>query len=387
MTLLHKSIRPLRPRDPAEGHRAATPLELLFDLVSVIAIAAAAAGLHHAIAEDHAAGGILRYLLVFFAIWWAWMNFTWYASAYDNDDALHRLLTMVIMGGALLLAAGVDRFFTGLDISLVVAGYVIMRLALCLLWLRAARHDPPRRVTTLRYAAGIALVQAGWVALALLGDPGSGVFPLLMLAGFVAELAVPAFAERASPTPWHRHHIVERYGLLTIIVLGEILLAAAMALEAAWDGSFDIRLVHTALSALVITFAMWWLYFSREDHLQSQQLHHALQWGYGHILVFGAGAAVGAGFAVLVDILAGHSDIPLRDGDLAVGIPLALYLAGLWFVRDRLVLRGAASWILLPFAAAIAFIPFVFPALEVIAALMLAAVAARIALQRGGPAA
>jgi hypothetical protein len=85
---------------------------------------------------------------------------------------------------------------------------------------------------------------------------------------------------------------------------------------------------------------------------------------------------------VLVDIVDGRSTLPLRDGDLAVSIPLAIYLAGLWFVRDRLVLEGIAKWILLPFAVVIAFVPFVFPALEVIAGLMVAAVATRIAVQK-----
>ena len=36
--------RPLVARDTAEHHRAATPLELLFDLVFVVAIASNAAG-------------------------------------------------------------------------------------------------------------------------------------------------------------------------------------------------------------------------------------------------------------------------------------------------------------------------------------------------------
>ena len=73
----------MRARSPHEAHRTATPLELLFDLVFVVAIAQAASGLHHAIAEDHAMAGLIGYLMVFFAIWWAWMNFTWFASAYD----------------------------------------------------------------------------------------------------------------------------------------------------------------------------------------------------------------------------------------------------------------------------------------------------------------
>jgi low temperature requirement protein LtrA len=380
----YAAIRPMTPRDPHEPHRAATPLELLFDLVTVIAIAAAAASLHHAIAADHAAEGIVRYLFTFFAIWWAWMNFTWFASAYDNDDAPTRLLTMVIMGGALLIAAGIERFSAHLDISLVVAGYAVMRVAMIALWLRAAWHDPARRTCALRYAGGIAVAQAYWIGLYLLGDPHAPAFVALILLGWVIELAVPAIAERANMTPWHRHHIVERYGLLTIIVLGEVLLAATLALEKAWDGSFDVRLVHTALSALVITFAMWWLYFAREEQLSSNRLSRALQWGYGHMLVFASGAAVGAGFAVLVEILTGHSKIGIQAGDLAVAIPLGIYFLALWLVRDRFELHGAACWVLPVFAAAVIALPFAFPALEAIAALAVAAVAIRATLAARG---
>ena len=98
-------------RSPHEPHRAATPLELFFDLVFVVAIAQAAAGLHHAIAEAHALDGLVGYLMVFFAIWWAWMNFTWFASAYDCDDTPYRVLVFVQMTGALIMAAGVADMF------------------------------------------------------------------------------------------------------------------------------------------------------------------------------------------------------------------------------------------------------------------------------------
>jgi low temperature requirement protein LtrA len=135
------------PRDTKEAHRAATPLELFFDLVFVIAIAAAAAGLHHSVAEAHFVDGIIKYVAIFFAIWWAWMNYTWFASAYDNDDSLFRILTLVIIAGALTLAAGVSHFFTSSDLTLVVVGFVIMRIAMVGFWLRAYKHDVTRKQT------------------------------------------------------------------------------------------------------------------------------------------------------------------------------------------------------------------------------------------------
>lgn len=87
-------IVPMRPRSPDELHRAATPLELFFDLVFVVAIAQAGYALHHSLAEGHILQAVINYFAVFFAIWWAWMNFSWFASAYDNGDVPYRLAVL-----------------------------------------------------------------------------------------------------------------------------------------------------------------------------------------------------------------------------------------------------------------------------------------------------
>lgn len=364
------SFRPMRARDVHQPHRVATSLELLFDLVTVIAVASAAAGLHHAIAGGHATDGVVRFAMAFFGIWWAWMNYTWFASAYDNDDALFRLLTLAIMGGALVMASGIELFFKSLDLTMIVAGYVCMRVGMVVLWLRAALGDPARRTPALTYALGIALVQVYWAGL-LLVDPSPFVLLALLFAlGAALEIAVPALAERNGRTPWHRHHIIERYGLLNIIVLGETLLAGSLALRAVAGEHFQIALVHVALSSLVIVFSMWWLYFSKEEHLQSQDLGRSLTWGYGHVLIFAAGAAVGAGFSVLVDIVSGHAQVPLGIGNYAVAVPVALYLLGLWFVRDRFYFDDMARYVLPTFAVLILLVPLQPFALEGVAGLL-----------------
>src|SRR5687767_12033735 len=174
----------MRARSPHEPHRAATPLELLFDLVFVVAIAEAASGLHHAIAARHTADGLTGYLMVFFAIWWAWMNFTWFASAYDTDDVPYRLLVFVQITGALIVAGGVPAMFEARAPNLAtIGGYVVMRLAMVAQWLRASMSDPERCATARRYALGIAVLQIGWAA--MLFVPA---FRLpLFVAGAVAE--------------------------------------------------------------------------------------------------------------------------------------------------------------------------------------------------------
>ncbi|MFM2354617.1 MAG: hypothetical protein RLZZ528_353, partial [Pseudomonadota bacterium] len=108
---MRRILSPLRPRDRDEHHRPSTTLELFFDLIIVIAIASVTAGFHHAIAEAHGLEALPRFIFLFLAIWWAWMNLTWFASAFDNDDTLYRLLVMVIMAGALIFAGGAGAIF------------------------------------------------------------------------------------------------------------------------------------------------------------------------------------------------------------------------------------------------------------------------------------
>nr|WP_308253002.1 low temperature requirement protein A [Pseudonocardia sp. ICBG601] len=157
-------LREMRPRDPDEPHRVASPLELFFDLVFVVAVSLSSAALHHEESGGHVGAGVGSYLMVFFGIWWAWMNFTWFASAFDVDDWLYRATTLVQMAGALVMAAGTPSAMAGEGYGVLVAGYVVMRLAMVTQWLRAARSHPALRTTALRYAGGIAVVQLLWIA-------------------------------------------------------------------------------------------------------------------------------------------------------------------------------------------------------------------------------
>ncbi|MFN0180103.1 MAG: low temperature requirement protein A [Gemmatimonadales bacterium] len=326
-----------------------TPLELFFDLVFVVAIAGAAAGLHHAIGADHALDGLQRYLRTFFAIWWAWMNFTWFASAYDCDDVPYRIVVFVQLTGALIMAAGASASFDSGDATIITFGYVVMRVAMVTQWLRAGAADPATQATARRYAIGIAVVQVGWVAL-LLVPPGWGLPGFLILAA--AELAVPVWAERAALTPWHPHHIAERYGLFTIIVLGESVLAASRAIQVVIDaGALTGEMIAICGGGLLIVFALWWLYFDEPGHASLTSFWRAFAWGYGHYLVFAAAAAVGAGLAVVIDRAAGRSTIAPIMAGMAVAIPVAVYILSLWMLRFRHRAEPAGAW-LGPMAAA-----------------------------------
>ncbi|MCX4906261.1 low temperature requirement protein A [Streptomyces sp. NBC_00878] len=347
------SRRPLRrmtARGRDEVHRVASPLELFFDLCFVVAIAQAGVQLVHAVAEAHAAEGILNYAMVFFAIWWAWMNFTWFASAYDNDDVLYRVVTLVQIAGVLVLAAGVSRAFEDHEFLAVWLGYLIMRLALTAQWLRVARSTGGgERRMALRYAGGVLVCQIGWLGLLLLPESGR---PWLFLVMALAEMCVPPFAEKDFSTSWHPHHISERYGLFTIIVLGETIAAATVAVKSGVDENDALgELLPIASGGLLIIFAAWWIYFVVPIHGHLSSSRKAFLWGYGHYVIFASAAAIGAGLEVAVEQAIGEAHISTLSASAAVTLPTALFLLTVWVLHARHYKVGVAQQLVLPTTA------------------------------------
>ncbi|GGS05772.1 membrane protein [Streptomyces aureoverticillatus] len=337
-------------RGREEEHRAATPLELFFDLCFVVAVAQAGVELVHAVAEGHAGEGVLDYAMVFFAMWWAWMNFTWFASAYDNDDTLYRVVTLVQIAGVLVLAAGVSKAFQDHEFLVVWLGYLIMRLALITQWLRAAASTTgAERRTALRYAGGVALCQVGWLGVLVLPE-GARAWTFLVMA--IVEMAVPTWAERARTTPWHPHHISERYGLFTIIVLGETIAAATVAVKSGIDENDALgELLPIATGGLLLVFAAWWIYFVVPIHGHLRSNRQAFLWGYGHYLIFASAAAIGAGIEVAVEQAVGKAHISETAASAAVTIPGAVYLFTVWALHSRFFKVGLAQQLVLPVTA------------------------------------
>lgn len=321
-------------RDPHEAHRVATPLELLFDLTFVIAFGVSASELAHMLAENHVGTGLIGFAFSTFAISWAWINFSWFASAYDTDDWAYRLTTMLQMVGVVVLALGIPPVFSSIyegshvDNRVMVAGYVVMRVAMILQWLRAARQDPTRRRACLTYAISITVAQVGWIAVIILNTSVPVTFLLVGLMTLV-EMSGPWLAEkRMGGTPWHPHHIAERYGLLVIIALGEGVIGTVASLTAVvHEQGWTFDAVSVTIAGIGLTFGMWWVYFV----IPTAELLHAnrersFPWGYSHILVFGSIVATGAGLHAAAYYLEHHSTLDSMSTVLSVAIPVGVYL-------------------------------------------------------------
>ena len=341
-------IRKMSGRDPDETHRAATPLELLFDLTFVIGFGIAASEFAHQLAEDHVGTGLASFVFATFSICWAWINFSWFASAYDTDDWIYRLTTMLQMVGVIILALGLPAMYASIaegghvDNRVMVAGYVVMRIALVAQWLRAAKQDPQRRSACLTYATVVTVAQIGWIAMIPVST--SIVTTFAWAAALVAfEMFGPWLAERRmGGTPWHAHHIAERYSLLTIIALGEGVVGTVASLSAVVSAQgWSVAAVLVAVAGTGLTFGMWWVYFIVP---QSQLLHArrelSFRFGYLHLVVFGAIVGTGAGLHAAAYYVEHHSKLDAVGTVLSVAIPVAVYIAAvyllyMWLVQAR----------------------------------------------------
>jgi low temperature requirement protein LtrA len=362
---LHHHARRMGGRDPHEAHRSATPLELLFDLTFVISFGFAASRFAHALAEGHYGVALLGFAFASFAICWAWINFSWFSSAYDTDDWLFRLLTMAQMAGVLVLAIGLPRMFASLedndgrvDNGVMVLGYVIMRIALVLQWLRAAKQDPARRRVCLTYAVAIVLAQIGWTATLFVDLPAAAMFVFICTL-VLTELAGPVLAERKDGgTPWHAHHIVERHGLFAIIALGEGVVGTVATLSAVVETqgwSLDTTLVCAA--GVGLTFGMWWIYYILPSaHVLREHRERAFVWGYSQMAIVTAIVATGAGLHVAAYYLEHEAHIGAFAVLLTTAIPVSVFIGSIYALYYYLVRRFDPFhlWLLLLTAAVVA---------------------------------
>ena len=351
-------------RDPNEENRVATPLELLFDLTFATCFSFAASQFATELAEGRYAAAALGFGFASIAICWAWGSFSWFSSAYDTDDWLFRVATMVQMIGVLVLAIGQQPMFASiergqhLDNSVMVLGYVIMRVALVSQWLRAAKQDPARRRACLTYVTTISIAQVGWVALIFARLPLAATVALVGILVLI-EFAGPVLAERKDGgTPWHAHHIVERHSLFAIIALGEGVVGTVAALSAVVEQQgWSLEAALVGIAGTGLTFGMWWIYYMvPAAQVLERHRDRAFVWGYGQILIVTAIVATGAGLRVAAYFLEHKTVIGALATVLSVAIPVAAYIGLIYATYYYLVRRfyRLDVWLLTAVAAVVA---------------------------------
>ena len=300
--------------------RRVTWLELFFDLVFVAAVAQVASPLR----QDYSAAGLLRFAILFVLIWWAWTGHAVFSTRFDTDDAVQRGLTLLQMFGVAVMAANASDALDSRSSAGFAAAYAILRFILVFQYFRA-RHVANARGLTGRYLGGHGLAAGLWLTSALVPAPER--FWIWALA-FAIDLGTPWLAVRHSiAVPPDAAHLPERFGLFTLILLGESVIAVMHGIE--HQEYWSMLAASAAFLGMAIAFGFWWWYFdiaaatspqpvrSRQDAIR---LH---VWSYAHLPLYLGIVVAFVGIQLIVSV----APKPALDGYQVAMLSVALAVA------------------------------------------------------------
>lgn len=312
-------LPPARIAETRALERRVGPLELFFDLVFVVLVAQLA---HH-LAGHPSWSGFGWFALLFFIVWSSWLNGTFYHDAHATNDLSIRVFTFAQVLALAMMAGFIGDVPGAGDAGFAVA-YAANSLILAVMWARTGLHDSAHRQGAYPYAIAFLAGAALFAISALTEGPVTYVLWLVAV-GIQAAAAVPAVrvlraefgAVMVTPS------LIERFGTIVILVLGEVVAGAIIALASAPHRTSQV--VTVTLVGVLVAIEMWWLYFD----LVSQRMRDtqaAVAWMYLHIPLIIGIAGAGAGILTLGEAV-GES-LPAAARWLFVGT-VALALATL----------------------------------------------------------
>lgn len=278
-----------------EDGRKATWFELFFDLVFVVAVAALAGALSH----HYDWKGFAEVGFQFLVLWWLWLGHTFHASRFDKDRPDQWAMGFVQILAVVFIAYGASDAF-GARASAFAGGVAAFKAFLMLGYLREIGRPGLSRLCSI-YGAVYAVQAALWAG-SIWAEPSLrlALWALALTLDIVTPFLVARETHRAPP---HPEHLPERFGLFTIILLGETAAAAVHALDHGSELHGDTLAV--ALLGACLGFLYWVGYFRRargnaERHVSDAAAGHNLRlWAYGHIPLYLGIAGLGAGTVYL----------------------------------------------------------------------------------------
>jgi low temperature requirement protein LtrA len=266
-----------------DAPRRVTWSELFFDLVFVALVAQVGTPL----ATDYSFHALTRYALLLLVIWWAWNGYAVYATRFDSDDTLQRVMTFVQMIAVIFMAANAEDALDSVSSAGFAAAYALMRAVLVLQYVRASRIPAARRLAR-EYAVGFGIAAAIWLASSLTPVPVRYGLWTIALAIDLGTALVTARHTRHLPP--HAEHLPERFGLFTLILLGESIVAIMKGIQAQPD--WTPSAAGSALVGIGLIFTCWWAYFDWAQAATTRRISTAGDarrfevWNYAHLPLY-----------------------------------------------------------------------------------------------------
>ena len=322
---MKRLVTPLRLRSLAGGDagRKVTWLELFFDLIFVAAVSQVAGPLR----EQYSLMGLVRFTPLFVLIWWAWTGHTVFSTRFDTDDVIQRGLTLVQMFAVAAMAANAKGALDSRSSAGFAAAYAAVRFVLVAQYFRA-RHVPDARPLTTRYLVGHGTAALLWLTSALVPAPVR--FWIWGLA-FAIDLGTPWLAVPHSVNvPPDAAHLPERFGLFTLILLGESVVAVMQGMESQED--WTLAAATSAFLGMGISFLIWWWYFDGASGASEQPVRTRREairfhiWSYAHFPLY-LGIVVGGVCVQRIVTAASRATLTTTEATILTGAVTCVMVA------------------------------------------------------------
>jgi low temperature requirement protein LtrA len=286
-----------------------TWLENFYDLIVAIIVFQLSRDLN----QDVSGYGFLSFVALFIPVVLSWIGVTFYSTRFETDDLAHRLLMLLQIAAAAFMAVSVPDGL-GKNSIWFALSYALMRSILVIEYLRTRRHVPAARQLTTRYSIGFSIAAGIWFASIFVPTPIRLIFWII---GLAVDIGTPLLLARQLSVQFapHMHHLPERFGSFTIIVLGISILGVVNGIAA---HNWTVSSIISAGLGLGIAFSLWWVYFDTVDGSEiralreNKQIRIYITWLYIHFpLIIGFTA-----FGVSIEhIVLSNQDLALPSSE------------------------------------------------------------------------
>jgi low temperature requirement protein LtrA len=315
-----------------EKERHASWLENFYDLIVAIVVFQLSTNLNH----DVSIFGFLGFVALFIPVWWSWIGVTFYNSRFETDDLGHRLLTLLQMAATAFMAVnvpdGLGKNSAGFALS-----YAAIRTILVIEYLRTGRHVPSTRPLVTRYSIGFSISAGLWFVSAFVPPPFRFVFWIL---GLIIDISTPTLftlrmSVRFAP---NIHHLPERFGSFTIIVLGISILGVVDGIS---SHKWTVESITDAALGMGIAFSLWWIYFDMVDGSEINALHSErrvgvyLSWLYIHFPLLIGFTALGVS---IEHVVLGNQNMAMPLAEkwlLCISVSMCLFALGVMHITSE----------------------------------------------------
>ncbi|MCZ8515804.1 low temperature requirement protein A [Paenibacillus filicis] len=269
-------------RNAAFAEKKVTWLELFYDLLFVAAVSKASHVLIHVKYGSIPVEYLTKFVLIFVPIWWAWVGQSLFVNRFGQDIISHRIFLILQLFFVLIMTASLSVNFDQYYIPFLI-GYIGLRAMTAIQYLSVHKKEEAHRKITARYLGSRFWIGLVISSLSLFFD--SWIRYVVLYAGIAVDILLPLIGRQyLVKSPINTHHLLERFSLFTLILLGEAVISILTVLQSSY---WTWQSILFASMTFLLIIAMWWQYFDNVEKKVDKTIETAGQTIiYGHLFIY-----------------------------------------------------------------------------------------------------